>query len=170
SRCPTHKPPGRYPGCRRGGGAGPRSSARAVRTGNLPRGPRRLAPDNEPTTRTPWSAAPSESWPDRRWSGLRNSGIPLAGASPHDRHLPALPPCSIGSTGDRSGDATATGEEAWLLLLREVCHTGADYVPLIMRGCIAEHSTLRLQPKNCPGAHGRPSLYLCYSRFNLSEC
>src|SRR5208337_4266260 len=56
--------------------------------------------------------------------------------SPRGTHLPAPPPYAIGSTGDRSRDATAAGEEAWLLLLREVCHTGAHYVPLIMRGCI----------------------------------
>src|ERR1019366_2869775 len=89
-----------------------------------------------PTTRTPWSAAPSEFSLDRRWCGLRNSGIPLAGVSPRGTHPPAPPPYSIGSTGDKSGDASAAGEEAWLLLLREVCHMEAAYVPLIMRGCI----------------------------------
>jgi hypothetical protein len=79
------------------------STAPAARTGTLPRGPPRREPDTEPTTRIPWSAAPSESWPDRRWCGLRSSGLPPAGVSPHGTHPPAPPPYSSGSAGDGSG-------------------------------------------------------------------
>jgi hypothetical protein len=96
-----------------------RQTAPAARTGNLPRGPRRREPDTEPTTRTPWSTAPSEFLPDRCSFGLRNSGIPLAGVSPRGTHHPAPPPYSTGSTDDKSGDATAAGEEPPPLLLRE---------------------------------------------------
>jgi hypothetical protein len=136
SRCPAHKLRGRYRGCHRGSDAVPCSSARAVGIDNLQEGSRRRAPDTEPATRTPWTAVPSEFLPDRRWSGLRNSGPPPAGVSPRGTHDPTPPPCAIGSAGHRSRDATAAVEDAWLLLLREVCHTGPDYVPLIMRGCI----------------------------------